>query len=290
MSSKRHHIVILFDPCTLDAKSQTVQLKKATYQLQYQRSFLSIILECISEYMRIIFDLHPSLITFDLISCGTKIHHQKCITKSDYFGTMEQFATINGIKTCDQTKFAEGLDKHLSNLPSDLHNAQQYTSPFDSHHFPPTTHLIFIARNQQSIENYKYVINPSNGASINFTKLSKSAKIRNGSIRNVYILKYGGMNIHCRPWTKTTAAAYGYKQNQKDDKEEGEYVDYEEQEDEDDIHMIDFDGDKSQIIEFYESITTINKLHSSLLDLMCDIQFSSVIRQVNIVSVPFKDP
>eukprot|EP01083_Nonionella_stella_P006548 19025_1 len=292
MSSRRHHIVILFDPCTLDAQSQTVQLKKATYQLQYQRNFLSIILECISEYMRIIFDLHPSSITFDLISCGTKIHHQKHITKSDYFASMEQFSSIIGVQTCDQTKFAEGIDKHLSNLPSDLQNAHQHSSPFDSHHAPPITHLIFIARNQQPIENYKYVTNESTGASINFAKLCKSAKIRNASIRNVSILKYDAidMNIHCRPWKKTTAAAYGCKGNQKEDKEEGEYIDYEAQEDEDDILMIDFDGDKSEIIEFYESITTIDKLHSSLLDLMCDIQFSSVIRQVNIVSVPFKDP
>eukprot|EP01084_Bolivina_argentea_P287726 493718_1 len=98
MSSIRHHVAILFDPCTLDAESQTVQLKKASYQLEFKRNFLSLILSSISEYIRIIFDLHPSFITFDIISCGSKIHSQTSITKRDYIRTLERFHLFQVLK------------------------------------------------------------------------------------------------------------------------------------------------------------------------------------------------
>ena len=97
--SLRHHIAILFDPCTEEAQKQNVQLKKSHYQLPLSRSFLSLILESISEYMRIIFDLHPSHITFDIISCGNKINSQTSIKKSDYIQTMERFTWISGVKS-----------------------------------------------------------------------------------------------------------------------------------------------------------------------------------------------
>ena len=46
----------------------------------------------------------------------------------------------------------------------------------------------------------------------------------------------------------------------------------------------------SELIEFYECKININKLHETLLDLICNVQFSSTIRRMDIVNVPFKDP
>eukprot|EP01084_Bolivina_argentea_P287725 493714_1 len=267
MSSIRHHVAILFDPCTLDAESQTVQLKKASYQLEFKRNFLSLILSSISEYIRIIFDLHPSFITFDIISCGSKIHSQTSITKRDYIRTLERFSFISGIKNSSQTKFVEAMEQFLLELPSDFYNSHKYSSPFNSHQFPPITHILFIARNQKDIKTYKYLIsnendiNQNQNQQINFTLLCKTAKIRNHSIKKVYILKYNPCDNNTEStWIKTTNSAYksGIETKNK--------------------------------IDFYETIININNLHKSLLNLLCNIQFPLTIRKLNIVSVPFKDP
>ena len=279
MSSIRHHIAILFDPCTLDARNEKIKLKKAPYQLEFSRNFLSLILESISEYIRIIFDLHPSFITFDILSCGDKIHSQTSITKSSYIKSIERFASINGILSSDETKFVEAIEQFLLELPSDFYNSHKYSSPFNSHQFPPITHIIFIARNQDNIKINKYLINQKLEQQIDFIHLCKTAKIRNHSIKKVYILKYDKGDEIIKNWTKheNDDNDVDIKNNDVDDKDDND-------DDDDD------DDDNDDDIEFYESITGINKLHTSLLNLICNIQFPSIIHQIDIVQVPFKDP
>ena len=301
--SLRHHIAILFDPCTEEAQKQEIQLKKSSYQLQFNRSYLSLILECISEYMRIIFDLHPSFITFDIISCGNKIHSQTSITKQDYVKTLERFAFINGVKNANQTKFVEAMEQFLLELPSDFYNSHKYSSPFGSNQIPPITHILFIARNQKNVGNYQYLIDEETNTKISFTNICKSAKKRNHSIQKVYTLKYGKSDQDNKPWTKATHFAYRKKEeynndnendngdidmnkNQKNDDDDDDDGDN----DLDEEKNIEMDDNKSEMIEFYECIININKLHDTLLDLMCNIQFGSRIRRINIVNVPFKDP
>ncbi len=191
----------------IDANN-TIRSDKASYQLQFKRNFLSLMLESISEYIRIIFDLHPSFITFDIISCGSKIHSQTSITKSDYIRTLERFLFINGIENSTETKFVEAMERFLLELPSDFYNSHKYSSPFNSHIFSPITHILFIARNQTNIKPYKYLIsNEIENQQINFTLLCRTAKIRNHSIKKVYILKYNPSdknteNTNCK-WNKT---------------------------------------------------------------------------------------
>ena len=285
--SVRHHIAILFDPWTEEAQKQNVQLKKSNYQLPLSRSFLSLILESISEYMRIIFDLHPSFITFDIISCGNKINSQTSITKADYIGTMERFTWISGVKSAEQVKFVEAIEQFLLELPSDFYNSHKYSSPFDSNQLPPITHILFIARDQQNIQNYKFLIKEDINAQINFTSIAKTAKLKNHSIQKVYILKYGKTDQDNKSWTKTTQFAYNNINDNDNKKDEGDDDDDEEQKNNENVEQL---SSSSEMIEFYECKTNIDKLHDRLLDLICDIQFSKEIRRINIVNVPFKDP
>ena len=282
MSSSRHHIAILFDPCTLSAMKESVSLKKSNYELQFERTFLSMILEPIAEYMRIIFDLHPSFITFDVISCGDRIHSQTSITKSGYLGTIDRFSSIIGVEECEQTKFVEAMERFLLELPSDFYNSHNFDSPFDSHQFPPQTHILFIARNQAQIEKYKFCINRDKMTTINFADLCKTAKLKNDSIGRVHILKYDQLESPNSEWTRTTKAAYKQKKKEKmNELEDGELI-----EDDQDEQM--YDG--AEFIDFYEATASIDSLHSFLVTLICQIQFPAMLRRMPIVSVPFKDP
>ena len=74
-------------------------------------------------------------------------------------------------------------------LPSDFYNSHKYSSPLGSNQVPPITHILFLARDQENIQNYKFLINKEMNAQINFTSICKTAKLKNRSIQNVYILK-----------------------------------------------------------------------------------------------------
>ena len=155
MDCDRHHISILFDAWDICASNvpRQIDCKKGGFRLEYHTSFLSYILYAITNYMRVLFDLNCSFLTFDLLTCGTgknRIFNQCNIENGDFLHIISKFGHIHGIKHCKQTKFVQAIKKFLSQAPSDFNDEYSYN------YNRCVSDVIFIAKyNQEKLQNTK---------------------------------------------------------------------------------------------------------------------------------------